>query len=306
VVGSRNVGARILLRALALACCVALGACGRREFSPYSPHENLLSIAAEFQLLAASDPYRDRPREELTGQNIARATLVRLANYESLHPDRFSPEVAFLKACAFERLHDHQSAAESFRAAADADADLRDDASRRAEANEAILRIRRPDALPGGIEETLALLDRQAVEFERLADEGDDPIYAALARCEAEQAEVGRAELLAANRMMLADGDAQALEAFESLVSKHRDSARALEHALRLASFRRRLAEEELRLNPPETLRFDRARVLAHLDACLDLLHRVSQADGRPERLVARHELDAVLALRDDVLDRSD
>lgn len=294
---------RIAALVLALA---ALCACSRREFSPYSPHENILSVAAEFQLLAASDPYRDPPPEELTDQNIARATLVRLANYESLHPDRFSAEVAFLKGCAFERLHDHESARDAFRLAAAASEEVRPDAERRAAANEALLRVRTPEAMPSSLEETLSLLDRQRVAFERLAEETEDPLYAALARCEQEQAEVGRAELIAANRMMLADGERQALEAAEALVANHRESARALEHALRLASFRRRLAEEELRLNPPETLRFDRARTLAHLDACLDVLHRVSQADGRPERLVARHELDAVLALRDAVLDRAD
>jgi len=88
---------QILVLAALLPLCIS---CAGSKIEPYSPHENLLSIAAEFELLDSKDPYRDPPAKELTGQNIARVTLVRLANYEALHPDRFTPEIEFLRARA--------------------------------------------------------------------------------------------------------------------------------------------------------------------------------------------------------------
>jgi hypothetical protein len=297
--------------AAALAAVAALGvlagACSRTTHPPYSPHENILSIAAEYQLLAAQDPYAKPNAEDLTGQDIARATLVRLANYESLHPGRFTPEVQVLKARAFERLHDYESARAAYREAAEYDTELRGDCTRRIGVLDELLRltrIARQDAQ--SLEGTLGLLREQAAEFRRFAGAQEDAFYASLARVEAEQAETTRAELVAANRWLLPDGETQALDGFNTLVADHTGSKRALEHALRLARFHRELAEEEVRLHPPGTLDFDRTRFLRHVDAALDLVYRVSQADGRPERLVASHELDTLLALREMVLARAD
>ncbi|MDK2970487.1 MAG: hypothetical protein PWP23_242 [Candidatus Sumerlaeota bacterium] len=294
--------------ALAVAACVLLAACGgnKARLAAYSPHENLLSIAAEFELLDARDPYAHYPAEELTGHNIARATLVRLANYSALHPGRFAPEVLVLKARAYERLGDYEGARRAYREAATYDSPLKEDALRRAALDERLLAIRQLDAGSKTLEDSLRSLQRQAEAFRKLATEIEDAEYQALARVEAESAEVQRAEMLAANRWVLPDGEAQALEALRTIVANHSESRRGLEHALRLARFQRELAEEEARLNPPETLEFRADRAFALLDDSLEILYRVSQADGRPERLVAARELDAVLALKEMLRSRAD
>lgn len=271
--------------------------CAGQKYPPYSPHENVLSIAAEFELLAARDPYEDGPAEELTGQNIARATLVRLANYQSLHPERFTPEVAVLKARAYEWLGDLESARANYADAAEFDTELRDECLRRIDVLDELIATSRL-ALPGAsLEQYILDLRTQAKAYADYATQTEDPFAAALARRAAEQAEVDRAELLASNRWILPDGENQALEALNDLVNDHRRSCRALEHALRLARFHRSLAEEELRLHPPTTLGFDADRFAENLNRARDILYRVSQADGRPERLLASHELDTVIAL---------
>src|SRR5690606_25277793 len=117
---------------LALVLLLIVG-CGGRRPEPPSPHGTLLGIASEFQLLAPRDMYRDEPGRELTGQSIARATLIRLANYETLYPDRFVPEIAVLKGRAFELMLDLESARAAYLDAATHDTELREDCLQRAE-----------------------------------------------------------------------------------------------------------------------------------------------------------------------------
>ena len=273
----------------------ALASCSRDPtYISYVPHENVLSVAAEFELASALDPYRDRMGRDLSGQSIARATVVRLANYESLHPGRFTPEVLMYKARAFELLGDLESAARNFREVAEYDTELRAEATRRAELLDGI-RILFPEPGRGSLEALLTELRSQASEGRQRARNMEDRWYRALLQREIEAVEVRRAEIIAANRQLLPDGDNQAVEALAALLSDHRESARALEHALRLARFHRSLAEEEVRINPPDTVWFSAERFKRHHDQATDLLYRISQADGEPERLVARHELDGLL-----------
>lgn len=290
----------------ALIASLLLAGCAKPKPTPLEPHKTLLGIAAEYQLLRGRDVYRDRPANELTGLAIERATLIRLANYESLHPGLYAPEVAMLKAGAFERLLDLESARDSY-AQVPLDSPLLTEAAARARLLGELIAIRDRRAMGDSVEDQLGLLADQSSAWNAWATaQGRAPFDAALARALAEQADVARAELLAATRLLIDDGEARALAAQEALLVDHADSRRALEHALRLATFHRELAEQEARLRPPETLDFDSLTVFRHLDAALDIYARVTQADGAEERLVARHELDATLAWRRMVRDRAD
>lgn len=295
--------------ALLLAAAIALPAAGCRglqRLPEFSPHETLLSIAAEFELLAVEDPYREAPRQVLTGQNAARATLVRLANYESLHPDRFPPETAMLRAKAYEHLRDFPSAVLAYEEAASYDSPLRAECLRRVGILRRFLEIEEALADAESLDEVLETLAEQAARYRSLAQDLGPGIHRALALAEAEQAEVVRAELAAANRWVLEDGEARAEALLAALFRDHADSHRALAHALRLADYHFEVGREHSRLNPPYTLEFDRGLFVARMDAALDLYYRVSQADGRPERLEAQHRLDAALAFRDAVLARAE
>jgi hypothetical protein len=286
-----------LLPICLLGALLILSSCGGRTRSPaYSPQENLLSIATELQLLTARDPYRDPPGRDLAGLSIARSTLVRAANYESLHPGRFTPEVLTIKARALELLGDFQSARRNYEEAAAYETELREDCRRRIAILDLFLVARALVAESGTPEDDARLLADQAAEFRRLATSYPIQPYQGLALREAEEAEVRRAELFIAGRWLFQNGEAQALEALEQLVSNHRNSARSFSHALRLARFHRQLAEEVVRLSPPDRLGFPEEKFKQHFDAAADLFYRISQADGFAERRTARHELDGLLA----------
>ncbi len=284
---------------------IGLTGCGGRDPAPPTPHGTLLGIASEFQLLAPRDMYRDAPGTELTGQSVARATLVRLANYETLYPGRFDPEVAVLKGRAFELMLDLESARLAYLEAARHETELREDCTERAARLSELLEAGQLRPSGDSTEDQAALLRRQAVFLRQKAGEMGPTPQRALALAVAEQAQVLHAEFVASHRWVLASGDDRAVEYMELLVEANRASWRSLEHALRLARLHRELAEEEMRLQPPHTAGFDRTRVLHHIDESLGLLSRISQADGRPERLVASRELDTMLALRELVIARS-
>lgn len=285
---------------------LVLAACSTPRPTPLEPHKTLLGIAAEYQLLRGRDVYRDRPADELTGLAIERATLIRLANYEALNADLYAPEVAMLRGGAYERLLDLESARDSY-AQVPTDSPLATEAAARARLVGELLAIRDRRAAGVDVEAQLALLADQSAAWNQWARADGRAWYdGSIARALAEQADVARAELLAATRLLIDDGDARAVAAHEALLVDHAESRRALEHALRLATLHRGMAEQEARLRPPETLDFDATTVFKHVDAALDLYARVSQADGAEERLVARHELDAVLAWRRMVRDRAD
>jgi len=293
-----------MLAAGTIALASMLACSSGPKYPAYSPHENLLSIATEFQLLASVDPYRDEPGRDLTGQNAARAAMIRLSNYEALQPGQFVPEIHMLRGRALEWLGDFGAAEREYMAAAEFDTEMRVEATRRATALRRLIAIGIADS-GSSLGERLIVLERRSDAFAREATETDDPFIASLSLREQETADVERAELLASNSMILPDGDEQALAALTRVVARHTASTRALEHALRLARFHVALAHQEAYLNPPTGSTFDVDRFRRHYQAGLDLLYRISQADGRHERIIARHELDALLALGEMVNQRA-
>lgn len=294
------------LSAFLILCVLLVGGCSRnKSVPPYSPHENVLSLTSEFLLLASKDPYREESGQDLTGQSITRSTLVRLANYEALHPGRLTPEVLFLRARALELLGDYRSAIRNYQECGEFDTELRAEAARRGELLERMMVAGGSAVVTDQLEGQITDLATRATDLRRVVRMMEDRYYSSLAMREAEQMDVVRAELMATHRYLLPDGERQAVDALEALVSNHRESRRALAHALRLARFHKALAEEEVRINPPEGPGFSVDRFQVHYDRAVDLLYRISQADGRPEKNLARFELDAMLAFGEQIRERA-
>lgn len=280
---------------LALALC----ACATTPYSPYSPHETLLSIAADYQLFRAANLYRAELPQDLTGQNIARATLVRLANYEDLHPGKFVPEIEWLRGQALADLGDYASARRRFLRCAEYDTTLRPGAREAADIAAGFEAILSRNSQADSAEAFLAECARQITEWSVLTETCRGTRWEQLARIEREAAEVARAEFLEANQTLLAGGEARAREAFEALLRDHAESRRGLAHALRLAEFHLACARRVERLHDPERGAFEWIPFAEHVERALDLLYRVSQADGRPEKILAQHRLDEALAYHD-------
>lgn len=106
---------RIVLVGLAMA--VVAGGCAPKiqESDRYKPAESLLEILSDFQRHLSDDTYRFPTFKDITGQNIYKATLLRLNNFERLYPNKFGPIVAYSRAKAYEKLHDYKAAVASYR-----------------------------------------------------------------------------------------------------------------------------------------------------------------------------------------------
>lgn len=273
--------------------------CGPKKIDPYAPHETLLSIATEFQLLASGDPYSDPPRMDISGQHIARATIVRLANYEALHPERFELEVEMLKARSYEWLGDNTLAEKLYSDLAAIESPYKENALSRAAFHKRLQELQpQLESLPT-VDAFLEELERSEAALSAYAEEQEEALLKSFVLRSAEEVAVRRAELLASNRLLLENGNELAISSLKELNTTYADSARALNHALRLARLYRELAEEELRLHPPSGHRFDRDLCLAYLNESLDLLYRISQADGTEEKLIAQRELDTLLLIKE-------
>lgn len=300
----RRVARAAISCALSALLLLAAAGCGRPHFDPYAANEGLLSIATEYQIVRGVDIYRQEIPRDVTGQNLARATLVRLANYERLpqHVGRFAPEVAWLKGQAFADLGDYGAARREFSLCADFDTELRPkalDAATLAGEFDHLVGKFSPDLT--SLEAYLASRATQRDSLVVLRDRAKGSRWETLAEVEIENADIARAEFLDANRQSLADGEKRAQQAFENLLKTHRESRRALSHALRLAEFHLAAARRIVQLRDPERGDFEFAPFAAHLEPALDLLHRVSQADGHEEKPIAQHQLDAALAWYEEI-----
>ena len=281
------------------AAAACLAGCSKPAWSPYSPHENLLSIVGDYQLVRAVNIYREDYPHDLTGQNIARATLVRLANYEEMYPGRYTPDIEMIRGEALMDLGDYASARRRFSHCAEYDTSLRgaarEGAAASADFEETLARalsVESPEA-------HLADLDRQWADLQALGERYRASRWENHARIEIENAEIARAEFLIEHLGVLLDGEARALQALENLVRNHPKSRRGLGHAMRLAEFHLELARRMERLGDPERGSFDLTPAADHLESALDILYRVTQADGRPEKILAQHRLDEILAYYD-------
>ncbi len=304
-----SVNQSLLLSTLApfilLILCLGISGCGAKKIDPYAPHETVLSIATEFQLLASGDPYREAPRADVSGQNIARATIVRLANYEALNPGLYQLEVEMLKARSYEWLGDYTLAEKLYDEVSQLNSPYKQDSLSRLQFIREL-----QNQLPRSSEFTtvdlfLAELKRSENALLSMANQQENSLLQSFALRAAEDVAVRRSELLASNRLLLENGDELAIDSLKEMISTFNESARSMNHALRLARLYRELAEEELRLNPPSGHRFDRNLCLAYLNESLDLIYRISQADGTQEKLIAQRELDTLLLIKEFAISNS-
>ena len=81
------------------------------------PAENLMLIVADLQRHLNDDTYRFPVATDVTGQNVFRATVARLANYQTLYPDKMRDLVSMAMAQAFEKLGDYALAVANYETA---------------------------------------------------------------------------------------------------------------------------------------------------------------------------------------------
>lgn len=271
------------------------------------PAEGLLIIVADVQRHLADDVYRFPFPTDITGRNIFRASLVRLANYSKLYPGRLADIVALTEAQAWERLGGFREAGAAYERARTA---TKDDAVRRA-AKEGYERVKKVSAV-ADLEPDRANLRTYERDLRKIV--GDLGELAAGWR--ATPAESTALVARERNQMILAEfyvtmrfvdpfSTDQAEEELKRVLESNRDSKLRYAHHLRLGDFLFERAREYALRNDPEGGTFRMAELEAFTNRARAEYKLVEEADGFPEKLEGRAKLLALEAFVDRMDEKS-
>ncbi|MCX7717593.1 MAG: hypothetical protein N2111_04210 [Candidatus Sumerlaeaceae bacterium] len=298
------------------AVCIALivlpfdlGAQGKQKAgasSAASPAENLLIIVADIQRHINDDVYRYPYATDVTGQNVFRAGIVRLANYETLFPGRMKDLVALAKANAFEKLGAFSDAERNYTEAQKSnDAAIRKAAGEGAERARRFAQVLRRELDQSGLrpyERDLQVLIRDADD---LAEKYKGTPYAALALVERERAEMRLAEFYASMRFIHPYTTEDAILQLKRNIERNKNSKNRYSHHLMLGDLYASLARQYVVMHDPDGTDFDMKEFEGFASQARSEYFIVQQADGYPEKLEGRAKLAALEAFVERVAERS-
>lgn len=307
-----SVAALMLGALLTAACSMSPKA---KQDAIYGPSESVIEIVSVLRRHVPDDTYRFPPPTDFTGRNVYRSSLLRLESVERVHADELraghmGPVILFAKARALERLRGFDLAAQHYRAAAEGDAVLEEEANRSAELCEAIAEateigidlvdplgedMQQP-LLPSDADVVVDDLDERIARLSIWTEETLGTHYEWILRQEIERADVTRARYFAAMRYALPGGNIRAVAEHQRVVTRHAASHLRQRHMLELADLYAQLAEEYATANPPESLRFDPPRFQELIDGAVQIYRVVSSQDGNVEKLEAARRLEALIA----------
>jgi tetratricopeptide (TPR) repeat protein len=271
----------------------------------YAPYESLLELIADVQGHLDDDIYRFGYPRDLTGQNLFKASIVRLVNYQRLYPDEFNDVIEMALAQCHERLGDYKEAIADYRevsrlsaagAGKEAAALAKLAQERMAIAEEfrsAVNAEVNRESLSGYLADAEQRLQRLDALVERYHASGYEP----LARLEREQAEVEYATVIGENRNVLPGGGGveKAVAAYQRVIDENEESKNISAHRMRLADLYYELAAEYVALTPPERGEFEVAVFEGFLDRAIRGYYEVSRAAGYDERAEGQMKLGCAL-----------
>jgi hypothetical protein len=268
----------------------------------YRPTENVLEAIAVLRLHVDDDTYRFPPARDFSGKNVYRASLARLEALEQIHSEKFKSgylldALLFAKARALERITEYALAAAHYERVAELDSPLAPPAR---EGRAVCLRLATAQASEvaptAPIDLALAGFDAPLADLEALSREVEGSHYEAVVREAIERADLARARHFAARRRLEPGLDALALQQYQRLIQRHRDSKFRSRHLLELADLYAEFSHDYVSGTPPVSLAFDPATFdeLAH--GATRLYEAVSQQDGAVEKIEASRKLEAFLA----------
>jgi len=269
----------------------------------YEPAESLLTIVAEFQRYRDADLYRFPYPHDVSGQNVFKASLVRLSNYQTFYPKKYAELIAFTRAQAYARLGDYETAARFCQEAQGYKGDLAvraaEDARIIEEFQKATTYARQAESLA----DFRKVLEERVEKCHQLVGRYPKAPWNSLAQCEWEQAEVDLTEFLWANRQVIRDGPKHAMDLLDAVRSHHRQSKNYYRHTLRLGDWAYEMADEYAILFPAERAlfvweEFERWAAKAKSDYL-----EVAQSFGAQERTEAAAKLAALEALEHRIRD---
>jgi len=282
---------------------VFLCGCGSSPKPPPSlyPYENLLTVVADSQTYLRADVYRFPYPLDPSGQNAYKSFIVRLANYETLYPDRFTEALAFLRARLYERLGDYEQAIHFYIVTSSMKGELQKEAEKRLITTRRFYDICQNPVRAKTLEEYILSYEKRQSEMLGLINECAGSDTECLARLEKEKTDVDFALFLQNNRYLLREGANRCIRLWQSIIEEHRESKNLQSHRLHLGDFYFSLAKEYASWKPPERIGFDWETFEKFAFEARRLYYAVSREYGYPERLEASGKLEAVLSFIDSV-----
>ncbi|MFQ5893330.1 MAG: hypothetical protein ACE5H5_03360 [Nitrospinota bacterium] len=282
--------AQILVVAASLTGAMVTGGCAPRvrESERYQPAESLLEILTDFQRHLDDDTYRFATFKDITGQNINKATLIRLNNFERLYPNKFGPIVAYSRAKAYEKLHDYEAAVASYRQILGTGSELEPKAKDGLRACQDFLAADAMVPSDGSLPKTLEAYDRRLTAVAKLIEANRGAPYEYLARELEEQAAVERVSFMEANRNRIQNGTELVIVEYNRIIKHHEESKNVYRHILRLGNFFEKVAREYTNRHNPEGLSFDMEEFKSYADSAMGLYTMVASKDGIIEKAEAQ------------------
>ncbi len=278
---------------------VPFAACSNRpDDVSYGPYRSLIEIVAEIDSARDADIYRFEPPRDVTGENLFRASLARLAKLEELVADpALKPAISFARAEASERLLDFGTAAKLYAEVANGKSGLAAKSAKALPFAKRLAELTEPfpeQATPADI---LGPIERRRSDLVAERDAWKSDPRKCLVDVAIEQLDVRRREFLWKFRAALPDGTNQAIDAGEKVARNHAESRRLLEHLLRLGDMYAELVNSQLSIVDPHDHAFDASRARNLIQAAAQVYAEVAAVDGRIEREEARAKLAALDAL---------
>ena len=271
-----------------------------------SPAENLLIIVADIQRHINDDVYRYPYATDVTGQNVFRAGIVRLANYETLFPGRMKDIVALAKANALEKLGAYSEAERNYlEAQKSEDAAVKKTAGEGAERARRFAQVLRRELDQSGLrpyERDLQILVRDADD---LAEKYKGTPHASLALVERERAEMRLAEFYASMRFVHPYTTEDAILQLKRNIERNKNSKNRYSHHLMLGDLYAGLARQYVVLHDPDGTDFDMKEFEGFASQARSEYFIVQQADGYPEKLEGRAKLAALEAFVERIAERA-
>jgi len=270
------------------------------------PAENLLIIVADIQRHLNEDVYRFPYPTDVTGQNVFRSAIVRLANYETLYPGKMSDIVALSKAQAYEKLTAYEEAARYYEVASkSADAAVARVAGEGLERTRRFARIAHQELDYSGLRTFERDLQKKIRDLDALARELKGTPYQCLALLERERAQMLLAQFYITMRFVQPYTTQDAVLQIKRNIDENRESKRRYAHHLMLADLYYMLAKEYVLKADPDGPDFSVKEFEALANVARSEYHIVEKADGYPEKLEARAKLMALEAFVNDVLEHA-
>jgi len=268
----------------------------QRSIPEYKPYETLLEVIGDFQLHLNDDIYRFPIPKDITGQNLFKATILRIESYRALYPEKFKDIIAFTKALAYEKLRQYKEAIKYYEETVSYQSELKDIAQEKLEIVREFDNVVNAEGKKDTLNDYIQAMEDKDRELGKLTEKYKTTPYEFLALIEKEQNSADYFQFLKLNRYYIVNGLEKSFEQIKKLIEENKESKNVYKHQLKLADYYFELAKEYVLFNNPEETTFNYDEFFKFIKSAKNIYDSIAYTDGIPEKLEARGKAMAIEA----------